>query len=302
MSNDPSNNQTPNLETESMSIEDRQSPESNGRRDGDLWVRDRAGSIELEHLLECSRGPTPDLRQCRDSDQAILECVRVLLPPCALHLDSARGYWRLVLESERRYSDQVPFVAGFLEAAVDGARAVVTEAGEKAAEEWIEHRARPDELANAARFAELHGDTWETDFPVARGELTTVAVRMIHGEHRPPESDSPDDDESWAVFLVITALSLGIIVGWTRTTFCPDEFTKAFIRRVVAIIRERQAEGSRITDGQPGEIDDDSAGEAEPQPETPQERQRRSMGLRAWRRTVRKPKDGETRPEGPEEA
>ena len=59
MSNDPSHEPTPDVEPESLSIEDRQTLESNGRRAGDLWVRDRAGSIELERT---SNAPVGRLR------------------------------------------------------------------------------------------------------------------------------------------------------------------------------------------------------------------------------------------------
>ena len=159
----------------------------------------------------------------------------------------------------------------------------------------MEHGARPEHLANAARFVELHGDTWEIDFPVARGGQTAVAVRMMYGEHCPPG----EDPGSWEVFLQLSAAAFGIIVGWNRITDCPDEFTGAFIRRVVEIVRERQAEGSHITDGQPGEADGDRALEANPNVGTPANRHFREVSFGSQYKINWEPPDTETPPEGP---
>ena len=93
MSNDSFHEQSPNPEPESMSAEERQTAERSGHLNGESWAQCRAGNDERKLLLRCDRRQRPDLRQYRDVSQAILAFVRIIHPPCSLHVVSARACW-----------------------------------------------------------------------------------------------------------------------------------------------------------------------------------------------------------------
>jgi hypothetical protein len=115
-------------------------PASLGRSLGVFWAINRAGTYEFERLTLAEHENDPHLLRLLESDEAILALVRIIMPPCALHLSSARMYWRQCLSGPEYASlwNNVPFIAGFLGGAIEAAQARARSAVIEAAEDVAE--------------------------------------------------------------------------------------------------------------------------------------------------------------------
>ena len=129
-------------------------PASLGWSLGESWATSRAGTDELERLTRVEYERDPHLLRLLESDAAILALAGIVMPPCAMHLDSARAYWRCLLGSDcDSFQDDVPFIAGFLGGAIEGAQARARSAVIGAAEDEAEESgSSPDGQATDSQF------------------------------------------------------------------------------------------------------------------------------------------------------
>ena len=283
MSNDISNQQTPNPEP--LDEWERSSAESFGRSAGRSWTRALAGVAELSRLYGCALGQPPDLHRSQDTDQAILELVRIIQPSCALHVDSARDYWH-ELAGISSYRDRMPFITSFLDEALDAAQAMVMETAERAAEDWLRHRTGPWEVDNVERFVEQYGDIRERPYPGDCANPIEVPYLMACGRLAYEEEEIEDDDEYYEDVDASREAMVDYyewMLGTSHFAQYYEEFIRAFVLRAVAIVRELHAEGRRLADfseGMASEADDNSAQETAPHTQTPETRDFRNVKIR----------------------
>ena len=220
-------------------------PASLGWSLGESWATSRAGTDELERLTRVEYERDPHLlRLLLESDAAILALAGIVMPPCAMHLDSARAYWRCLLGSDcDSFQDDVPFIAGFLGGAIEGAQARARSAVIEAAYIWLHCVASPLQLNNVEAFVHEHGDTWDSVLPVGCNDAFDLCYFMETGA-APPEEEIDDDEQSndsIREFLESAASE--------RPWVVPDEqFAAEFINLVVVMVQHAVAGGRPLTE------------------------------------------------------
>jgi len=213
-------------------------PASLGHGLGRAWANNWAGTDELGRLVREEHANHPDLLRSLDSDQAILEITRILMPPCALHLDSARAYWELVLGSG--YEDlvnSVPFIATFLEGAISAARARVRRDATMAVDMWLFDSESPELLENVEAFVRDYGSTWENSYPDGCNDAFDVCHFMGTGEPPYYLEDTINGEEGLPIdgLMIDFYEDVHINHHWAKGH---EHFGREFIRCIVDIVQQ----------------------------------------------------------------
>lgn len=230
-------------------------PDLPGHDGGWLWVAYRAGGIEKTNLFDVVRGAksAPNFPECRDVDHAIQECVRVILPPAAFSLDSAKEYWHLITREEPYHPtsiDTQPYVDAFFQGALQCVRSLVHANAQAEARRWLARYARPEDLEHLERFVEQYGDTWEERFPDGCSSVFEVALYMAGRDLSQDEGHFEDDEGE--PMPADPVRDYGIAFALISFSMDTVEFATFFVREVVAQFRRQQSRSDSPTEEEAG--------------------------------------------------